>query len=163
MWAEIVARLHINPGNALVVGGGNLLMVLTCLFCWFKGSRPDRIGTAVFAACWIGDTTVAFGYLWATGDQRPPLLSDALWSTLPAVTFLWLAVRYDKLWLGAAALFQGMQFAFDAADHAILEPMGTPLPVALILALDLTGLAIMAAMIGSVVSERRRAAAARRT
>jgi hypothetical protein len=161
MWTEIIARLHLSPGNVAVVGGGMLAMILTCLFCWFRGARPDRIGAAVFAACWLGDFVVVIGYLWMTGDQRPPMLSDAVWDTIPGLTFLWLAIRYDNLWLGAVALIQGVQFALDAADHAIHEPIGAPLPFILIFSLDMMNFAMMAAMIGSVVSGRRRAAAAR--
>jgi hypothetical protein len=162
MWTEIAARLHLNPGNVLAVEGGTLLAALTCLFCWVRGARADRIGAAVFGACWFGDLVVQYSYLWITGDLRPPMLSDAVWDTIPGVVFLWLAIRHDNLWLGAVALLQGVQFAIDAADHAIGEPVGTPLPVILIVSMDLMNLAMMAAMVGSVVSGRRRRAAALR-
>lgn len=68
----------------------------------------------------------------------------------------------SNLWLGAVALVRGVQFALDAVDHAIGEPVGAPLPFILIFSLDLMNLGMMAAMIGSVVSTRRRTAAARR-
>ncbi len=156
MWSEIVTKLHVNPGNLLAIGGGTLAMALTCLFCWFRGAKADRMGAAVFAACWLGDLTVQYSYLWVTGDLRPPMLSDVIWDTVPGAAFLWLAIRHDNLWLGSVALFQGVQFAIDAADHAIGEPVGTALPVVLIMSMNLLNLAMMAAMIGSVLSRRGR-------
>ena len=159
MWQEIIVRLHVNAGNAAVYVGGTLAMALTCLFCWLRGERADRIGAIVFAACWMGETIASLVWLWFTGDQRTPFVSDIVWDTVPALVFLWLSVRSNNLWLGATALFQGVQFALSAADHAIGEPVGTPLPIVLILSLDLMNLAMMAGMIGSTLAalERRKA------
>jgi hypothetical protein len=159
MWPEIVTRLHLNPGNDLAVGGGTLAMILTCLFCWIRGDRSDRIGAVVFAACWMVTLAVEVRILWVTGNQRPPFLLDVVCDTVPGLTFLWLAIRRDNLWFGAVALFLGVQFALDAADQAIHEPIGTLLPLALILPMNLLNFAMMAAMIGSVVSRGRRATA----
>ncbi len=155
-WTEIAARLHFSAGNMLIVGGGTLLMSMTCLFCWFRGAKPDRIGAVVFATFWLVDIAGAWIHLWVTGDQRPPLLTDAICNVAPGLAFLWLALRYDNLWFGVVAAFQGLQYAMDAADRAIHEPLGGFLPVVLILGGDLLNLVMMAAMVGSVLSRRGR-------
>lgn len=155
MWSEVVARLHVNLENVLVVGGGTLAMSLTCVFCWICGASPERIGAAVFAVCWIVQTGTAFAHLWITGDIRTPMLAEVVCSVVPGVAFLWLAVRNDNLWFGAVALFQGMQFALYAADQALREPAGTLVPLILISGSNLLNLAMMAAMIGSAAAHRR--------
>jgi len=156
MWAEIVTRLHINPENVLVVGGGTLAMMLTCLFSWFRGAGPDRIGATVFAMCWVCQTGTAYAHLWITGDIRTPMMADIVCSVVPGLVFLWLAVRHDNLWFGSVALFQGMQFALYAADQALHEPATTLLPLILISGSNLLNLAMMAAMFGSARSSHRR-------
>ena len=156
MWTDLAARLHLSFGNVLVVGGGTLAMILTCLFCWLRGHRSDRIAAATFAVSWIIQFAAGCAYLWLTGDQRPPMLLDAISTSATGAVFLWLALRYDNLWFGAAALFQGLQLALDATDQAIREPIGTLLPMILILGINALDFAMMAAMIGSVISGRRR-------
>ena len=164
MWPEIVARLHLTPANDVGIGGGLLAMVLTCLFCWIRGDKADRIGSAVFAVCWIGGLAVEMTYMWIRVAGRPPLWSDVAWDTGLGLTFLWLALRTNNLWFVAVALFQGVQFALVAADQAIQEPTGTFLAFVLILPINLLNLAMMAAMIGSALDpSRRRSATARRT
>ena len=156
MWAEVVTRLHLNLGNMVGVGGGTLAMSLTCLFCWFRGSKADRIGAAVFASSWIIGSATTCVHLWVTGDVRAPLLTDVACDVAPGLVFLWLAFRHNNLWFGAVALFQGMQSALDAADQALREPIGTLLPLILIASMNVLNLAMMAAMIGSAWSGHRR-------
>lgn len=156
MWAEVVARLHLQLGNVLQIVVGNLGVILTCLFCWFRGSRPDRIGAVVFAIFWVAQTGTGLVHLWLTGDVRAPMPVDVACSVTPALVFLWLAFRHDNLWFGSVALFQGLQFALDAADQALREPAGTLLPLILIGSMNVLNLAMMAAMIGSAWSGHRR-------
>ena len=156
MWTEIVTRLHASPGNVLVVGGGTLAMILTCLFCWIRGGKADRIGAAVFLGCGAFQFVAACVSIWITGDERPQILVDTFCDILPGLVFLWLAFRHDNLWLGAAALFQGLQLALDTADQVIREPIGTLVPLILILSIDTLNLVILAAMLGSVLSRTDR-------
>ena len=156
MWPEIVNRLHLTQGNALGLVVGLLAMSLTCVFCWIRGEKPDRIGAVVFATCWVGAQVVELVYMWISGGDRPPLLSDVFWDAGLALAFLWLALRGDNLWFGAVALCQGVQLALVAADQAMHEPLGTPLASALIRSINLLNFAMMAAMIGSAVATTRR-------
>jgi len=156
VWTEIVTRLHLNAGNVAVLGGGTLAMILTCSFCWIRGSRPDRIGAVVFAACWIIQGILSLVHLWITGDLRPPLLLDIACDVTPGSVYLWLSIRNNSLWFAAVALTQGVQSAIDAADQTIRDPIGTFLPLVLILSLNVLNLVMMAAMIGSVVTQTKR-------
>ncbi len=156
MWSEITARLHLTAANQLEIAVGLLAMALTCRFCWVRGEQPDRIGAVVFAVCWIGGLTVEMIYIWFSGGERPPLLSDVVWDGGLALAFLSLALRSNNLWFGAVALVQGVQLALVAADQAMHEPVATPLAAILIRTINLLNFAMMAAMIGSAVQAMRR-------
>ncbi|MDR3507249.1 MAG: hypothetical protein P4L64_05045 [Caulobacteraceae bacterium] len=93
-----------------------MALIVTSVFAWWKGGPPERLGTLLLAASWLGtDLTRAL-----LGQLMPTALlfaSDALVST----GFLIIAVRYSSLWLGMAMLFYASAFAlhavqFDDAD-----------------------------------------------
>ena len=137
-------------------------MALTCLFCWGRGEKPDRIAAAMFAIVWIAFEVATNAAEWITGARRQQLILTVIFDVGPALGFLYLSIRHNNLWFGAAAITQGVQFALDALDHATAEPLGTPMPVLLISGINVLNLVMMGAMIGSTCSAiaRRRGVAA---
>jgi len=152
MWLETMLGLPKGMGNAIVIYGQSLLMILTCLFCWLRGARSDRIAAAVFAIVWVSFLATFAIWTTLTGDPRQQFLLTVTWDVIPGGAFLYLAIRYSNLWYGAAAMAQGVQFALNALEYAVREPFGTAFPVILIFSANLLNLVMMAAMIGSTLS-----------
>jgi len=95
----------INTQISLIALGGS------CIFAWTKGGAPERLGTFMMFASWIG-TDLARAFV---GQLMPTALmfgSDALLS----VGFLFISVRYSSLWLGLAMLFESLCFALHAVQ-----------------------------------------------
>ena len=152
MWTELIAKLHFHSSDILTLGVENLAAVLTCMFCWMRGAMQDRIAAVMFIVCWMGfEVTLAMTQL-TTGDWRQQLILTVIFDVGPALGFLYLSIRHNNLWFGAAAITQGVQFALDALDHATAEPLGTPMPVLLISGINVLNLVMMGAMIGSTCS-----------
>ncbi len=86
------------------------LLVATVAFAWWKGARPERIGSLFNAVLTIGAvlfqslTHKAFGTI-------PILIGDGLLAT----GFLILAFRYASLWLAAAMVLQAASFLIHAS------------------------------------------------
>jgi hypothetical protein len=88
-----------------------LLLVLlgTCLYAWFKGAAPERLGAAFLLLATIAARVIDVG-LPPEARQAPTLIGEGLL----ALGFLVLAIRYASLWLGAAMILQGIQFSLHA-------------------------------------------------
>jgi hypothetical protein len=88
---------------------GWLVLLGTCLYAWFKGAAPERIGAALLLlgtiAALLFQTTMS-----ETGRVTPTLIGEGLL----AMGFLILAIRYASLWLGGAMILQGIQFSLHA-------------------------------------------------
>jgi len=86
------------------------LIFITVAFAWWKGGRPERIGSLFNAVLSIGAvvfqvlTHKAFGTI-------PILIGDGLLAT----GFLILAFRYASLWLAAAMVLQAASFLIHAS------------------------------------------------
>lgn len=77
-------------------------------FALWKGGRAERqAAVAYFVASLV---SIIFQKLSPAGFMLPALLTDGA----VAVFFLWLAVRYSNLWLGALMIVQGLVFAIHA-------------------------------------------------
>jgi hypothetical protein len=83
---------------------------ITVAFAWWKGGRPERIGSLFNAICSMG--AVVFQ---ALSHQKfgtvPILIADGLLAT----GFLILALRYASLWLAAAMVLQAATFLIHAS------------------------------------------------
>jgi hypothetical protein len=84
-------------------------MLSVCIAAQWKGDKAERLGVAfaiasAFAALTIND--------YAPQDLAPLLLLGV--DAVLAGGFLFLAIRYASLWLGAAMIFQAGQFALHA-------------------------------------------------
>jgi hypothetical protein len=88
---------------------GLATLLATGAFAWWKGGAPERLGTLVFGLGTIGAD------IWraANGDDAAvmPLVAVDL---MMALGFLYIAVRYSSLWLGAAMMLLAASFALHA-------------------------------------------------
>ena len=146
------ARLVVNMA---VIGTGDVLVVVSCLFAWIKGGAGERIGAGVFS----------FAVLATLGTemithQATPVVGELLLDTVAATAFLALAIRYNNLWLGAAMIVKGLQLALHSThltdgDDPMLA--GFNLYAACLNFLsDLTCLSLIAATIASIRARGRR-------
>lgn len=81
----------------------------TVAFAWWKGGRPERIGSLFNAICSIGAVVFQAVSHKAFGTV-PILIADGLLAT----GFLILAIRYASLWLAAAMVLQAASFLIHA-------------------------------------------------
>lgn len=97
--------------NALGSQSGLIIMVLTCIYAWWKGGPAERYGSAMVAVTWIGGLIAQR----ATQEWIPVLALLALEAVL-AIGFLILAVRYASKWLGIAMLLEAVLFSLHTAE-----------------------------------------------
>jgi hypothetical protein len=84
-------------------------LVATCGFAWWKGGPPERLGSLMLAIAWVGaDTARGFS------NQMVPTITLFVSDIVLAVGFLYIAIRYSSLWLGAVMMFQAIEFALHA-------------------------------------------------
>ena len=86
-------------------------LLVTCAFAWWKGAAPERLGTAMVAVSWLGADLVRG----LSGQMVPTFIllgSDILISA----GFLFIAIRYSSLWLGAAMILRAIGFAVHATQ-----------------------------------------------
>jgi hypothetical protein len=136
---------------------GIIGLATTCAFAWWKGGPAERLGTAMLAISWIG-ADLARG---VSGEQIPTVIilgSDVLL----AAGFLYVAVRYSSLWLGAAMILQAGAFALHAAQLSAIDNGPRWHGFILYLLLDnLRSYAVLLALTGGVAAaivKRRRQA-----
>ena len=86
-------------------------LVLTCAFAWWKGGPPERLGSMMLAVSWFG-ADVARGF----SNQMVPTITLFASDIVLAIGFLYIAIRYSSLWLGAVMLFQAIEFALHATQ-----------------------------------------------
>lgn len=148
------ARFLINTAVMLVGGIG--IPVAVCAFAWLKGRLPERLGASLY--CFSALVSLAAVFL--TG-QKVPVGPELAFDTLVALGFLYLALRYNNMWLGSAMILKGLQLSLHATHLTEgADPIlgGVNLYAA---GLNLVGLAIAVTITGGVVSsarQRRRAA-----
>jgi len=88
---------------------GWLVLLGTCLYAWFKGAAPERIGAALLL---LG--TIAALLFQVTLSDTARVTPTLIGEGLLALGFLILAIRYASLWLGGAMILQGIQFSLHA-------------------------------------------------
>ena len=76
----------------------------TGAFAWWKGGPPERLGSLMLAVTWIG-ADVARSLSGRMVRALTLLVSDLLTSA----GFLYIAIRYSSLWLGAAMIFRAIR------------------------------------------------------
>lgn len=159
MWPQIVAALHVNAFNTVSFVVATSAAVLTCLFCASRGGTDDRLGAAAFALGWIASTSANWISGFLTGDPHMPLLIGLALDGAVASAFLVLAIRFDNLWLGAAAGAQAIQLAVLALERTLSEGATSgPLVWNLVATHNALNFVMMGAMFASALSRRRRRA-----
>jgi hypothetical protein len=93
----------------------------TVAFAWWKGGRPERIGSLFNAICSLGAVVFQAVTHEALGTI-PILVADGLLAT----GFLILAFRYASLWLAAAMVLQAASFLIHASLLMGLLPPANP-------------------------------------
>jgi nitrate reductase gamma subunit len=86
-------------------------LAVTCAFAWWKGGTPERLGTLMLAVSWVGADLVR-----GLSGQMVPTVTLLISDILISAGFLYIAIRYSSLWLGAAMMFRAVGFAVHAAQ-----------------------------------------------
>ncbi len=140
--------------NIAIVAVGLGSAIGACAFAWLKGRAAERRGaTLYFSSCaltWIIQV--------AMGPKLPPV-SNLIFDALIATGFLFLALRYNSLWLGGAMMLKGVQLALHAShltDDTDPRLFGAN---AYLLLLDVVNLLICMTIVGGTLASVR----ARRT
>ena len=88
---------------------GLATLLATGAFAWWKGGAPERLGTLVFGLGTVGAD------IWrAAGGQHSAVTPLFAVDLMMALGFLYIAIRYSSLWLGAAMLLLSASFALHA-------------------------------------------------
>ena len=88
---------------------GLISLAATCAFAWWKGGKPERLGTLVLAVVCVGtDLLRGMG-----GQLMPTVLLFGSDGVL-AFGFLYIAVRYSSMWVGVSLLFEAFCFGLHA-------------------------------------------------
>lgn len=95
------------------------LVILSVAFAWWKGGRPERVGSLFNGVICIGVPLVQ-AVIHESLHTLPILIADGVL----AMGFLILAIRYASLWLGAAMILQAMGFMMHSA--LLLELIRNP-------------------------------------
>ena len=94
--------------DILVPATADGILIAPALFAWFKGGPAERYGGALYVSAIVGTLVlVMFGY-------ELPTLAELGLDAVVATGFLWLAIRYNSLWLGAAMMIKGLQLGLHA-------------------------------------------------
>ena len=130
-------------------------MLSVCVVTQFRGDKAERLGVAFAIASALAALAIND---YAADDLAPPLLLGV--DALLAGGFLFLAIRFASLWLGAAMIFQAGQFAL----HAIYTAGELPHDRRYAVINNLVTYGIFAViLVAALVNWRRRTLAARAT
>ena len=128
-------------------------LVAICGFAWLKGGQPERLGVVIV----LGGSAFALGVHLAAPAAIQPLLLLAGEGAM-GLAFLMLALRYASPWLGAAMLFQAVQFSLHA--YYLVGELKRDRTYALVNNIDTFGV-LVCILVGSVLTWRERARAAK--
>lgn len=122
-------------------------------FAWWAGGRPERLGTALLAATWLG-ADMARSFVGRLVPTETLLVSDFITSA----GLLYIAIRYSSLWLGAAMILQSFGFAMHAMQMTDDEaPRWKGFIVYLLINNVLSYLVLLTLVAGSLANLARRA------
>ncbi len=131
-------------------------LVVTCAFAWWKGGPPERLGTLMLAVGWIG-ADIARGF----SSQMVPTVTLFVSDIVLAIGFLYIAIRYSSLWLGAVMILQAIAFALHAAQMSASDAPRWHGWIVYLLLNNLINYLLLLALVGgtlATISRRRRLA-----
>lgn len=137
--------------NAIGMTGETVAALGVCLVGWLKGGPGARAASLAFGIGWIGWGVVSL----AAPSLNAQLLPALLWDIWVALAFLYLAIRYNSLWIGAAMIAQGFQLGFRALDVILPEARHSVVHLSLVVAINSLNLVMMAMLVGAALAERR--------
>ncbi len=138
--------------NILVVGLADGGPIAVCVFAWLKGRTAERFGSTLYLASCLA--TVALGF--ASG-QKLPTLAEFVLDLIVSAGFLYLAIRYNNLWLGAAMMIKGLQLGLHAMHMTDLDDARFAGANVYLLLLDFVGMLIsLTIFLGTLASIRER-------
>jgi hypothetical protein len=131
----------------LIAFGGTAVVIATAVFAWFKGDPAVRWGAVINL---VGYASITMIQLAGTESLSVPMVWADL---LIAVGFLWLAIRYNSLWLGVTMMLQGAEFAI----HTLYLVSSGPQPrifglKAYALGENLVSLSIILTLVGATLA-----------
>jgi hypothetical protein len=109
---DMGARFLLNVGFLTALLGA--IVAMTAL-AWVRGSAAVRYGATIYAVTAIVFMLVRL----VSGEELPPAV-ELLVDALVGVSYLWLALRFNNPWLGAAMILKGAQLALHAAHLTAL-------------------------------------------
>ena len=130
------------------------LAFTVCALAFLKGGPAERGGALLIAANWVAITVTQIVVGSETVSSRVVGLPSLIYDSLLAVGFLWLALRYSSLWLGAAMILQGVQLAIYASFLGSSEIKLRTYAVALNVVSILVLLTILGGTISSWIQRR---------
>ena len=84
-------------------------LVIVCILAWLKGRPAERYGATYYLVSVAGTTALEL----ITG-KATPAVPELFLDASVAICFLWLAIRYNNLWLGGAMMVKGLQLALHS-------------------------------------------------
>lgn len=126
---------------------GMLAVLLTSGFAWWKGGPAERMGTLIVCVSAVGGHVAR-----AFSGQLAPTVTMFFSDMFLSLGFLYIAVRYSSLWLGAAMIFQGCVFSFHATQ---LDDSDLPRwhgMVIYLLVHNILGYLVMLSLVGGTVA-----------
>lgn len=93
-----------------------LQLAVVCGFAWLRGAEAERWGAVSLAASWIGSDVLRYWIVHQSGVDGVQLrvIFSLSGDMLLAIAFLYIAVRFSSLWLGAVLLVQGAQMTLHS-------------------------------------------------
>jgi MFS family permease len=126
-------------------------LAATGAFAWWKGGPPERLGTLMLAVTWIG-ADVARG----VGGQMVPTNTLLISDLLTSAGFLYIAIRYSSLWLGAAMIFRAIGFALHAAQLSDQDAPRWHGWIIYLLVNNILSYLVLLALVGGTIATLRR-------
>ena len=84
-------------------------LVIVCILAWLKGRPAERYAATYYLVSVAGTTVLEL----ITG-KATPAVPELFLDASVAICFLWLAIRYNNLWLGGAMMVKGLQLALHS-------------------------------------------------
>lgn len=79
---------------------GFIALLVGCALAWLMGGRPERLGGAALAGCWLVSLAMQAGF--GLVSDVPILIADVLYAAALVV----LAARFDRSWIWVSLVLQ---------------------------------------------------------
>jgi hypothetical protein len=119
-----------------------------CGFAWWKGRPAEKYGALLYVLSLAATMVLEFG-----AGSLKPIVPELFFDGLAAIGFLYLAIRYNNLWLGAAMMLNGVQLALHATRLTETSEAGVSGSINIYaLGLTLVSFAILLVILGGTLA-----------